>query len=62
MTRISRALLVQRVDDLIVFRNESTGAEIEVPIDDAAAVIRTVAYLSIGLDPTVDAVTPHPTP
>lgn len=48
MTRVSDRLLVQRVDDLIVVIDESTGEEVAVPVDVAARVIAAITYLIDG--------------
>lgn len=46
MTRISDRLLVQRVDHLIVIMDETTGAEVEFPVEEAPAVAGALRYLA----------------
>lgn len=46
MTRINDHLLVQRADDHIVIRDESTGAEVEFHVDTGPAVISALTYLT----------------
>lgn len=45
MTRISDSLLVQRVDDLLVILDESTGAEITVPVELGNRLTVAINYL-----------------
>ena len=52
MARINDRLLVQRVDDLMVVMDDSTGAEITFPVTDTVNVVRALAYLLTG-DPEV---------
>jgi hypothetical protein len=49
VTRISDRHLVQRVDDVIVIIDESTGEEVQVPVLVAAGVAAAITYL-IGRD------------
>lgn len=60
MTRINARLLVQRVDNLIVIVDENVNREVAWHVDDSPAIIQAIAYLSLGLDPTVDAPAAHP--
>jgi hypothetical protein len=46
MTRINESLLVQRVGDLIVVVDESTGVEAGFPVTDTEKVIQVLMYLA----------------
>lgn len=53
MTRISDDVVVQRVDDLIVVVQDSTGQEIALPVDVARRMVAAVEYLLGGDGVTV---------
>ena len=47
MARITDSLLIQRVDDAdLVVIDESTGAEVLLPVEKADRIIAMIAYLT----------------
>jgi hypothetical protein len=46
MSRITDRVLVQRVDDLIVVLDESTGDEVTFPVEVAPQAIAALHYLT----------------
>ena len=51
MARITDNLVIQRVDDLLVFVNDETGSETVIPIDAGVRLTAMAAYLTNPEDP-----------
>jgi hypothetical protein len=46
MTRITDRFVVQRVDGMLVFVDDSTGAEVTLPVEHTALLIGALRYLA----------------
>ena len=46
MARIAENLLLQRVDNILVFRNDETGAETTIPVEAGTRLTAMAAYLT----------------
>lgn len=51
MARITDRLLVQRVDERMVFMDESTGSEVTFPLEVTPNVVAALRYLFDGTQP-----------